>query len=83
VGVHARLHEAGRGSGPTTTQLGRQDLADRMTRGDIRHVVISGKIRRVELRALEVHRRSGRADVELEFWEHEFPELSEAPAPPS
>jgi hypothetical protein len=54
-----------------------------MTRGDIRHVVISGKIRRVELRALEVHRRSGRADVELEFWEHEFPELSEAPAPPS
>jgi acetyl-CoA synthetase len=41
---------------------------------------ISGKIRRVELRALEVGRRRGGARVELEFWEQEFPELSEAPA---
>jgi acetyl-CoA synthetase len=41
---------------------------------------ISGKIRRVELRALEVSRRAGGARVELEFWEHEFPELSEAGA---
>ena len=41
---------------------------------------ISGKIRRVELRTLEANRRSGGARVELEFWEHEFPELSEAPA---
>ena len=43
---------------------------------------ISGKIRRVELRALEVGRRSGGARVELEFWEHEFPELAEASARP-
>jgi acetyl-CoA synthetase len=41
---------------------------------------ISGKIRRVELRALEASRRSGAARAELEFWEHEFPELSEATA---
>jgi acetyl-CoA synthetase len=41
---------------------------------------ISGKIRRVELRALEANRRSGGARAELEFWEHEFPELSEASA---
>jgi acetyl-CoA synthetase len=42
---------------------------------------ISGKIRRVELRALEVSRRAGGARAELEFWEHEFPELSDAGAP--
>ncbi|HET7470681.1 MAG TPA: hypothetical protein VFJ81_13445, partial [Gemmatimonadales bacterium] len=42
---------------------------------------ISGKIRRVELRSLEATRRSGGARVELEFWEHEFTELSDAPAP--
>ncbi|HET8834402.1 MAG TPA: AMP-binding protein [Gemmatimonadales bacterium] len=41
---------------------------------------ISGKIRRVELRALEANRPSGGARAELEFWEHEFPELSEASA---
>jgi acetyl-CoA synthetase len=41
---------------------------------------ISGKIRRVELRALEANRPSGGARAELEFWEHEFPELSEATA---
>jgi acetyl-CoA synthetase len=43
---------------------------------------ISGKIRRVELRALEVSRRSGSAPTPLEFWDHEFPELSETPARP-
>jgi acetyl-CoA synthetase len=43
---------------------------------------ISGKIRRVELRALEVSRRSSGARGELEYWEHEFPELSEATAQP-
>jgi acetyl-CoA synthetase len=41
---------------------------------------ISGKIRRVELPALEASHRSGGARGELEFWEHDFPELSEAPA---
>jgi len=41
---------------------------------------ISGKIRRVELRALEASRRNAGVRGELEFWEHEFPELSEAPA---
>jgi acetyl-CoA synthetase len=39
---------------------------------------ISGKIRRVELRALEVQRRSEGARGELEFWDREFPELREA-----
>ncbi|HEY9015312.1 MAG TPA: hypothetical protein VIM84_09645, partial [Gemmatimonadales bacterium] len=41
---------------------------------------ISGKIRRVELRTLEASRRNGGARGELEFWEQDFPELSEAPA---
>jgi acetyl-CoA synthetase len=41
---------------------------------------ISGKIRRVELRAIEASRRNAGVRGELEFWEHEFPELSEAPA---
>jgi acetyl-CoA synthetase len=44
---------------------------------------ISGKIRRVELRSLEATRRSEGARVELEFWEQDFPELSEAAAPRS
>ena len=39
---------------------------------------ISGKIRRVELRGLEVQRRSEGARGELEFWDREFPELREA-----
>ena len=39
---------------------------------------ISGKIRRVELRALEVQRRSEGARGDLEFWDREFPELREA-----
>jgi acetyl-CoA synthetase len=37
---------------------------------------ISGKIRRVELRAREAHRVS-RTGVELEYWEQDFPELRE------
>ena len=36
---------------------------------------ISGKIRRVDLRALEAGRRSDGIRVELEFWEEDFPEL--------
>jgi len=36
---------------------------------------ISGKIRRVELRAAEAERRASGARVELEFWEEDFPEL--------
>src|SRR5579875_2723262 len=36
---------------------------------------ISGKIRRVELRGLEVERRSRDARGEHEFWEEDFPEL--------
>ena len=36
---------------------------------------ISGKIRRVELRAAEAERRAAGARVELEFWEEDFPEL--------
>jgi acetyl-CoA synthetase len=42
---------------------------------------ISGKIRRVELRALEVGRRRGGSRGELEFWEQDFPELSESRTP--
>jgi acetyl-CoA synthetase len=36
---------------------------------------ISGKIRRVELRAAEAERRAAGARVEAEFWEEDFPEL--------
>jgi acetyl-CoA synthetase len=36
---------------------------------------ISGKIRRVELRATEAERRGGGVRVEAEFWEEDFPEL--------
>jgi acetyl-CoA synthetase len=36
---------------------------------------ISGKIRRVELRAAEAERRAAGARVEMEFWEEDFPEL--------
>jgi acetyl-CoA synthetase len=36
---------------------------------------ISGKIRRVELRAAEAERRAAGHRVELEFWEEDFPEL--------
>jgi acetyl-CoA synthetase len=36
---------------------------------------ISGKIRRVELRAAEVTRRSTDSRSTLEFWEEDFPEL--------
>jgi acetyl-CoA synthetase len=36
---------------------------------------ISGKIRRVDLRALEAGRRRDGIRVELEFWEEDFPEL--------
>ena len=37
---------------------------------------ISGKIRRVELRSLEAGRKADGSRGELEFWEHDFPELS-------
>jgi acetyl-CoA synthetase len=36
---------------------------------------ISGKIRRVELRATEAERRAAGARAETEFWEEDFPEL--------
>jgi acetyl-CoA synthetase len=36
---------------------------------------ISGKIRRVELRAAEAERRAAGLRVEVEFWEEDFPEL--------
>jgi acetyl-CoA synthetase len=36
---------------------------------------ISGKIRRVELRAAEAERRAAGTRVEAEFWEEDFPEL--------
>jgi len=36
---------------------------------------ISGKIRRVELRAAEAKRRAAGQRVEVEFWEEDFPEL--------
>ncbi|HXC27044.1 MAG TPA: AMP-binding protein [Stellaceae bacterium] len=36
---------------------------------------ISGKIRRVELRATEAERRAAGTRVEVEFWEEDFPEL--------
>ena len=36
---------------------------------------ISGKIRRVELRALERDRRAGGGRAQREFWEEDFPEL--------
>ena len=36
---------------------------------------ISGKIRRVELRAAEAERRAAGVRVEAEFWEEDFPEL--------
>jgi acetyl-CoA synthetase len=36
---------------------------------------ISGKIRRVELRAIERDRRAAGQRVEAEFWEEDFPEL--------
>ncbi|MFZ2007512.1 MAG: AMP-binding protein [Stellaceae bacterium] len=36
---------------------------------------ISGKIRRVELRAAEAERRAQGVRVEVEFWEEDFPEL--------
>jgi acetyl-CoA synthetase len=36
---------------------------------------ISGKIRRVELRAAEAERRAAGERVETEFWEEDFPEL--------
>jgi acetyl-CoA synthetase len=36
---------------------------------------ISGKIRRVELRAVERERRAGGGRGPLEFWEEDFPEL--------
>ncbi len=36
---------------------------------------ISGKIRRVELRGIEVERRAEGTRVTLEFWEEDFPEL--------
>jgi acetyl-CoA synthetase len=36
---------------------------------------ISGKIRRVELRAAEAERRGAGVRVEMEFWEEDFPEL--------
>jgi acetyl-CoA synthetase len=36
---------------------------------------ISGKIRRVELRALERDRRIGGGRGPQEFWEEDFPEL--------
>ncbi|HKG92021.1 MAG TPA: AMP-binding protein [Gemmatimonadaceae bacterium] len=43
---------------------------------------ISGKIRRVELRALEAHRRAADERGAAEFWEQDFPELrAEAPLP--
>ena len=41
---------------------------------------ISGKIRRVDLRALEAGRRKDGIRVELEFWEEDFPELRAARA---
>jgi len=45
----------------------------------------SGKIRRVELRALEARRRAADERGAAEFWEQDFPELRaaapEAPAP--
>jgi acetyl-CoA synthetase len=36
---------------------------------------ISGKIRRVQLRAAEAERRASGVRVETEFWEEDFPEL--------
>jgi acetyl-CoA synthetase len=41
----------------------------------------SGKIRRVELRALEARRRAAGERGAAEFWEQDFPELRAAPAP--
>jgi acetyl-CoA synthetase len=41
---------------------------------------ISGKIRRVELRTLEAQRRTEGIRGDQEFWDHDFPELSEAGA---
>lgn len=41
---------------------------------------ISGKIRRVELRALEAGRRREGVRAALEFWEEDFPELRAARA---
>ena len=39
---------------------------------------ISGKIRRVELRALEARRRAAEERGDAEFWEQDFPELAPA-----
>jgi hypothetical protein len=38
-------------------------------------MTISGKIRRIELRELEAHRRAASGRQANEYWEEDFPEL--------